>query len=130
MSANWRTQVFQSGTQVVTRLDPSVPHYYIRQLAADNEGEHGRYEVSKELETWLNGGDEPWWMEFVNRTGADTALLPHGCTIRATGPMIDTATPPSWGIWREDDSENAQIDRGLLIDAICNRKPPLTQPTP
>ena len=124
MVGTWRVSLYQSGTQTVSRNMPDRPHYHVGHLTADNEGDHGRYEVSKELETWLNGGPEPWWMDMLNRTSADAVQTPHGCRIRATGPMVDKATPPAWGYWCEDDSDDAQIERGLLADALMNRRVP------
>jgi len=54
----------------------------------------------------------------------DTVVLPHGCEIRATGPMIDRATPPQWGDWIENPSDDAKIARGLLIEALVQHKRP------
>ncbi len=120
----WSAKLAHSGTQVVTTKDPRKPHYHVGHLSADVEGEHGRYEVTKALESWLLGGPEPWWMDHLHRKNADTVTLPTGCDIRATGPMIDCAEPPSWGYWREDQSDDAQIARGLLADALCKKQRP------
>lgn len=92
--------------------------YHIGHLAADTDGDSGRYDVGKELCEFLNGGDKPWWHELLHRETADTVRTPHGCRIRATGPMIDRATPPSWGIWQEDETADGQIARGLAIERL------------
>lgn len=119
-SSTWVASLYQSGTQVVQRLGGG-PHFHIGHLAADTEGDGGRSDVRRELTTWLNGGEEPWWMDLLNRPAPDIARTPHGCDIRATGPMVDMAEPPSFGLWREDDSADARITRGLMIDALINR---------
>lgn len=121
-SEHWTRTLFQSGTQVVQRQGNFAgAHYHVGHLAADTEGDHGRYDVTGELCAWLNGGEEPWWMDMLNRVHPDTVKTPHGCEIRATGPMVDTATPPGWGCWKEDDSSEAQIERGLMTDALMKR---------
>lgn len=115
----WICERYPSGTQVV-KLEGSFAgaHYHIGHLPADTEGDHGRNDIGGELSEWLNGGIEPWWMDMLMRTEPDTCRTPNGCHIRATGPMIDEATPPSWGCWKEDDSSDAQIERGLMIDKL------------
>jgi len=118
----WQRFSYMSGTTVVLRI--GGPYYHVGHLAADTEGDAGRHDVARELESWLNGGDEPWWLDLVKRTSARSVQLPHGCEIQATGPMIDAATPPQWGDWREDDRPDAQLDRGLLIEALINRTRP------
>jgi len=124
--SKWTHQLFGSGTQTVSLepYTPKQPHYHIGHAAADNDGQHLRYEIAKELEAWLNGGPEPWWMELLHRESPDSVKTPHGSSIRATGPMIDKAEPPSWGMWAEDESDDAKISRGLLIDALMNREQP------
>lgn len=128
MNQTWKHHLYGSGTQTVSRepFQKGQPHYHIGHAAADNEGNHLRHEIAGELEAWLNGGPEPWWLDLLNRESADTVRTPHGSQIRATGPMIDRATPPSWGEWREDDSEDGQISRGLLIDALTKKVPPVS----
>lgn len=121
-SAHWTHELYQSGTQVVKRSGSFAgAHYHIGHLATDTEGDAGRHDVGGELCVWLNGGKEPWWLDMLKRTTPDTVRTPHGCDIRATGPMVDTATPPSWGCWKEDDSSEAQIERGLMADALMKR---------
>lgn len=120
--AQWERTIYQSGTQTVSRFGSFTGAYYhIGHLADDTEGDGGRSDVGKELANWLNGGEEPWWMDMLFRVSPDTVRTPHGCHIRATGPMVDTATPPSWGLWEEDDSCEAQIERGLMTDALMKR---------
>lgn len=119
-AAAWTANLYGSGTQTVSR--GTGAWYHIGHLAADNDGDHGRYDVTKELEAWLNGGNEPWWLELLRRQDERTVITPHGCQIQATGPMVDEATPPSWGCWREDDSADAKIERGLLTDALMKRR--------
>lgn len=121
MSEQWKKESYQSGTQVVIRNRIVEPWYHIGHLAADTEADGGRYDVSGELEAWLNFGPEPWWMELLQRLDADNARTPHGCTITATGPMYDDAEPPQWGLWKTDDSSDARIARGLFIDALIKR---------
>lgn len=124
-SVLWTTSAFQSGTQVVQRNYSAFEAYYhIGHLAADTEGDGGRFDVARELCDWLNGGTEPWWIDMLRRTSADTVTLPHGCEITATGPMIDLAEPPSWGNWAQDDRADARIARGLLADALMKRQRP------
>lgn len=120
----WWGEQYGSGTQVVTRSDPSKPHYHIGHLAADNEGNHGRSDVRRELESWLNGGDEPWWMDHVHRKDGDTVTLPTGCDIRATGPPVEKSDPPGGLWWVEDKRGEAVLQRGLLADAICKKQRP------
>ncbi len=121
-SSHWQHAIYQSGTQVVSRRGSFAGAYYhIGHLADDTEGERGRYDVSRQLSTWLNGGEEPWWLGTLDRVSPDTVRTAHGCDIRATGPMIDTATPPSWGCWNEDSSSNAKIERELMTDALVKR---------
>ena len=110
---------FGSGTQVVQAIGHHV-HYHIGHLAADTEGDGGRHDVGKEVAALLNDGAEPWWFELVDRQTADSITLPHGCVIRATGPMIDIAEPPAWGFWKEDDTPHGQIERGLAIARLLN----------
>lgn len=120
-SAHWTQELYQSGTQVVKRAGSFAgAHYHVGHLATDTDGDHGRYDVGGELCAWLNGGEEPWWMDMLKRTSPDTARTPHGCDIRATGPMIDVATF-GWGCWKEDDSSESQIIRGLMTDALIKR---------
>ena len=117
MSTKWIHQSFRSGTQVVQRAGEHV-HYHVGHLPADTEGDAGRSDVGEELADLLNGVSRPWWFEFLSRKTADSVTTPHGCTIRATGPMIDTAKPPSWGCWKEDDTPNGQIARALAIEQL------------
>lgn len=118
----WEHAVYQSGTQVVSRRGSFTgAHYHIGHLATDTDSDHGRYDVGGELAKWLNGGGSPWWLDMLFRVSPDTVRTPHGCNIRATGPMVDTATPPSWGLWKEDDSSEAKIERGLMTDALMKR---------
>lgn len=121
----WYVTTYGSGTTTVSKSESvGKPCYHIGHLAADNEGDHGRHEVAQELKDWLNGGDEPWWMDLVKRERGDAVKLPHGCEICAWGPFVDTAKPPLWGDWVTDPSDDAQIARGLLIDAIAKKVRP------
>ncbi len=120
----WTAKIYQSGTQIVTTKDAKKPHYHIGHLASDSEGDPGRYDVTKQLECWLNGGPEPWWLNQLHRKTADTVKLPNGCNIQATGPMIGCAEPPGWGHWMEDQSDDAIIARGLMADALCKKQRP------
>ncbi len=118
----WNATAYQSGTQTVNRAHAADrAWFYVLHLAADTEGEAGRYQVSNELCDWLNGGAEPWWMDFARRVDERTVRLPNGCDIQITGPMIDTAEPPSWGLWKEDESADAHIERGLLADCLITK---------
>ncbi len=120
----WVFQMYGSGTHVVI---PSPrgdrPHYYVWHPAADNKGGHLRFEIAKELEAWLNGGDEPWWLDLLNRKSAETVTTPHGADITATGPMVD-ADPPHLN-WRTDMSDDAVVARGLMADALIKKDRPI-----
>jgi hypothetical protein len=118
----WRSTAYGSGTQVVQRESWTEAYYHVGHLAADTEGDAGRFDVSSELCEWLNGGPEPWWLDLVCRKSDDMVVLPHGCEITATGPMIDRAVPPAWGDWVQDNSEDAKIARGRLIDVFIINK--------
>ena len=123
--SSWEVALFGSGTIIVEPTPKKHrPHYYVWQPAADNDGQHLRYEIAKELQAWLNGGEDPWWLELMHRENAETARTPHGSQIMAVGPMVDAAEPPGWGLWKTDESEDAQIQRGLLIDALMKRQRP------
>ena len=126
MNQVWRKMTFGSGTQIVDRepQQRGMPHYHIGHAAADCEGDHLRYEIGKELEVWLNGGEEPWWMDLLYRESPDSVKTPHGSSIRATGPMVDRAEPPGWGLWAEDERDDAKIARGLMADALMNKVRP------
>ncbi len=121
----WSHSLYGSGSQTVTSdAVPRGPYFYVCHAAADNEGQHLRTEIASELTVWLNGSEEPWWLEFLKRKDARTVVTPHGSEIQITGPMVDRATPPQWGEWWEDDSADAQIARGLLTDCLMQRKRP------
>lgn len=125
MTTKFQLEIYGSGTTVVKPMAHGKnAHYHIGHAAADTDGATLRYEIGKELETWLNGGEEPWWMDLLHRDSAISATTPHGCKIAAHGPMIDKATPPSWGDWDTDDSPDAQISRGLLIDSLMTKTIP------
>jgi hypothetical protein len=119
---NWTKSAYPSGTQVVQKAGWTEAYYHIGHLAADTEGDGGRYDVARDFCEWLNGGDIPWWLPFVRRTAADSVRLANGCDITATGPMIDMAEKPSWGDWRQDESADAKIARGLLIDRLIRAR--------
>lgn len=123
MNKTWVSAAYISGTQVVQRkkIGHNEAYYHVGHLAADTEGDGGRFDVADELRDFLNGGPDPWWRSLGRREGPEAFVLPHGCEIRATGPMIDRAEPPSWGLWAEDDSSDAKIARGLLIDRLATR---------
>jgi len=123
---DWLWSIAQSGTQTIHQLTGcrGSPNLHVGHAAEDCEGDHLRSEISSELTVWLNGGPEPWWLDMLHRKTPDTVVTPHGCEIRAMGPMVDTAEPPQWGLWKEDDSEDAQIARGLLADALMKRERP------
>lgn len=123
-STKWVFQMYGSGTHVVIPTPRGdSPHFYVCHPAADNKGGHLRYEIAKELETWLNGGDAPWWLDMLNRKSAETVTTPHGADITATGPMVDV-DPPHLN-WRTDMSDDAVIARGLLTDALMKRERPI-----
>lgn len=119
----WNHVTYQSGTQVVSPMTDSIctAHFHIGHVQVDNEGDHLRHQVGIELTAWLNGGLEPPWLGSMERSAPDTVTLPNGCPIRATGPMVDRATPPAWGNWAEDDSADGRIARGLMADALMKR---------
>lgn len=117
----WNVAIAQSGTQSVIRHDGfSTAWYHVGHPAADTDGEVSRQDIATGLSDWLNGGDEPWWMDFVNRTSGHSVQLPNGCTITAIGPTVSAPEHP-YG-WIYDDSADAEIERGLLIDAICKKQ--------
>ena len=121
----WYVTTYGSGTTTVSKSESVAnPCYHIGHLAADNDGEHGRHDVALELKDWLNGGEEPWWIDLVQRERGDAVKLPHGCEICAWGPFVDRAKPPLWGDWETDQSDDAKIARGLLIDAIAKKVRP------
>ena len=124
----WALGLFGSGTVIVEPVPfRRRPHYYVCAPASDNEGAHLRIEIAKELKDWLNGGEEPWWLESMYRESAEVARTPHGSQIEAVGPMIDVSDPPGGLLWQRDESEDAQIQRGLLIDALMKRQRPEPQ---
>ncbi len=58
----WNATAYQSGTQTVNRAHAADrAWFYVLHLAADTEGEAGRYQVSNELCDWLNGGTYRAW---------------------------------------------------------------------
>ena len=69
--SSWRHSLYGSGTQTV-RKDGDPCYFYVTQVAADNEGDHGRYQVCRELIDWLENGVEPWWLEFSDRVDCRT----------------------------------------------------------
>lgn len=120
LNEKWSVQLYGSGTQVIKFSDANKPWYHIGHLAADVDGDHGRYDVSCELCNWLNGGSDPWWFDLLNRTSPDVVILPNGCEIQATGPMISSG-PMGYNI-TADDSADARIDRGLMINCLLKKE--------
>ena len=122
----WEHCTFESGTQVVLRSDKRDfgSYYHIGHLAHDNDGQGGRTDVAQELRDWLNGEQEPWWMEFLQQKSPYAVITPHGCEISAVGPMVDAAVPPAWGNWVSDPSVEADDSRRKLIHSLVYRVRP------
>lgn len=122
----WEHSLFGSGSQSVSKRIRKLgdPFYSIGHAADDTPGHTLRTEVGRDLAAWLNGGDEPWWMDHLCRKAPNIVTTPHGCDITATGPMIDRSTPPAWGDWWQDESDDAKIIRGRMADALMEKKRP------
>jgi hypothetical protein len=113
---NWWTESYPSGTIIVKSDIPLYPHYYIWQVPEDNDSNHKRQRVAKELTLWLNGIiSKPYWLEVKEVKGA-SAVLKSGQLIQAVGPMVDR-NPPQLD-WTEDDSEFSRRARQKLIDVL------------
>ena len=121
--SSWEVIGFPSGTIIVQNSNrKDDPHYYIWQPAADSDEQRLRYEIATELKTWLNGAEEPWWLELLHRDGAESATTPHGSNIMAVGPF---EKDDAGGLLPHvDQGSDAKIARGLMIDALMKRKQP------
>ena len=120
---SWVWEGYPSGTQVVISNRKGKPHFYVTATAAIDD-DRGRYATAVELQSWLNGGDEPWWLDLVTfKDYSDTqkVVLPNGVTLLPTGPMYDRDAPMG-GNWAEVKTSDAQIERGLLIQAIREKR--------
>jgi len=107
----WGVTIYQSGTHIVTRNNPTKPHYYVH---ADD-----RRKVCVGLKEWLNGGESPEWRKSLRRSGKESVTGPNGIDIYATGPFIlppDDNGALNWGI---DPAK--ELDRVELIDRLINQ---------
>ena len=118
----WTLNKYPSGTQVVTTNKNDKPHYYVTD-ASSGEQDEGRTQVGLELSEWLNGGDEPWWIDMLTYepySDTEKAILPNGANLLPSGRMIDN-DPPHCN-WDQCPSEDSRIDRGLLIQALKEKR--------
>lgn len=114
----WRLTIYQSGSHAISASVPGAAWFYV---LGDSISTDARYQMSRELESWLNGGYEPSWLARVERRSAESVITPMGNTICAVGPMYESE--PGNGDW-ESEQDEGNILRGLLIDALCNRQRP------
>lgn len=119
----WKSEVYTSGAQLITTADSGLPHYVVSPIPQDDYPSPRR-EITDTLTIWLNGGEEPAWMQFLKRVGPDTVELHNGCQIKAIGPMIKKSSNSESTNYITDPSADAQIDRGLFTDALINKVPP------
>ena len=74
----WKLTMFQSGTHIVSNSKPDYPHYYV--YATD------RYEICKQLQDWLNGGDrQPWMDDLIKSDSGEQVMGSEGIKIYTTG---------------------------------------------
>ena len=99
----WRVTGSQSGSLTVSKFASMRANYWIKYPRTQND-EAGRRATANALAAWLNGGERGPELEVLFRDGPDTVQLQSGHRITA-----------GWG---------DEIDRGLLIDAICDDKRP------
>lgn len=114
----WQMMLFGSGTTIVF-LDNDLPHYYVWHPPDDDEGENYRHRIAKALETWLNGGDKPFWMHHMMRLSPDRCRTGAANEIQAVGPHGDYDKN---GLPLKDP--DYRIERGLLIDALMKGERP------
>ena len=60
-------------------------------------------------------------MTFKDYSDTQKVVLPNGVTLLPTGPMYDRDAPMG-GDWAEVETSDAQIERGLLIQAIREKR--------
>ena len=109
----WGTITYQSGTHIVKKYDDiQTPHYYVY---ADE-----RYKVCKELQNWLNWGNDPDWRAKLTRCTDESVDGPDGIHISAVGPMVLPKNDNGALNWQIDP--NKKQDRIKLIDKLMGRK--------
>lgn len=120
-ATTWRVQLFHSGTQIVTRLDPHRPHYYVYGPREDVD-ERLRLKTTYDLCAWLNGGPAPAWLGGLVRDPTGKAAVEDldGRRIFATGPMVPApGTTPADGNWIEDESDDVAAERRYMADCLA-----------
>lgn len=118
----WQTAFYPSGTTIVHTSDfLRKPHLYIYADAAIDEDRYmrDRYEMCRQIEVFMNGGERPEWLNDFERVGETCARSLAGGDISAVGPSIDR-NPPNLD-WVHDDSQQAKDDRARLMDVLFNR---------
>jgi hypothetical protein len=111
----WRVECYGSGTVVVMLRQAGVPHYYVLPHADDDGGQRKRRDRARELADWFNGGAPAEWMRAALRYSAAKIDYPL-FSVLVTGPAVADG--------KLDDSYDAQINRGLLADALENTRRP------
>lgn len=108
----WKTHAFAGGLKIIMREEREA-FFSIGPTANDDERQRGRSDVARELCAWLNGGEEPWWIEFIRKTGPEAVLLPNGCEITATSTIFPGESGPT---------DRDDIMRGKLVQALTTRE--------
>ena len=83
MGDQWNHQLYESGTQIVTRMRAGEPHFYVYGPTNSDENREfqDRFQVTKDICDYLNGGKRPVWYElWLHRCHG---LVPWSLTLSA-----------------------------------------------
>jgi hypothetical protein len=117
----WMMQTFGSGTMIVTSGEPGQPHLYIYGPDVnDGKGydpgtQHNRYQCCRDIETFLNGGPRPRWLDDLTRLREDYAEDVDGTSITAV--LLVDRNPPTMDWWT-NESDEACDKRARLMDRL------------
>lgn len=98
----WRLEIRGDTLFNVCRTNREGTFYYVGPAPTLDNAGVVRFLVSKELEIWLNGGDDPDWLDKITRTDEDRVRLRDGYLILAPehpeliDALCDKVRPIEW----------------------------------
>ena len=119
MTNPWRHDMFQSGTQIVSRSGGRRPHFYVYGPAHTEDDDaaldRARAQMCQDLCAWLNGGAVPTWLAGMTQSTESPVQIvdDERRSIRAVGPYIESE--PGRGDWKQDDAAEWVAERRYMI---------------
>lgn len=113
--SKWRPQLYGSGSVSVS--NGSGLFLYVLPPRTPSASQEMRYRIAEALADFLNGADRADCLTVLFRESAEKVILQNGYSITAI-LMTDLS---GQGEWVHDQTVDADIDRGLLIDRIAEQ---------